>query len=79
MAPNTAPEERDPHSKRIVTDATIWHERLELLAEMRRCVPASDGSSFAVHDQGHAASGAEQHQSSLSRPRNTQKFAKKEE
>jgi hypothetical protein len=80
MAPNTAPEERDPHSKRIVMDATIWHERLELLAEMRRCVSSSDRSSFADHDQGHAAPGAEQNQSSLLRPSNTsQKYARKEE
>jgi hypothetical protein len=48
-APHALPNDRDPHSKRVVFDTVEWHDRLEQLAKMRRELPAvrspSDGAT----------------------------------
>jgi hypothetical protein len=42
MAQRTVSKERNPHSDRVIYDATEWHDRLERLADMRRELPISD-------------------------------------
>jgi hypothetical protein len=51
MAQRTLPEERDPHSARIIYDMTEWHDRLERLADMRRELPASVPQAAATRQR----------------------------
>jgi hypothetical protein len=49
MPPRALPDDRDPHSRRVVFDTVEWHDRLERLADMRRGLPVD--SAIAPADR----------------------------